>query len=191
MIVPTRLSRSAWMLIFANLIPIFGVMFLGWSVRSVLVLYWLENVIVGVFNIPKILISDGTTADRISTAIFFLVHFGGFTAIHGAFVFTLFKEPAGSSGAGMAAFYGFSLLSLFLSHLYSFKTNFIGKGEYLDRDPQTQMFIPYGRVVVMHLVVLFGGIMLTKFGSPMPALLLLIVLKTGIDLIAHKLEHSA
>lgn len=183
------LSKSALTLMLANLFPIVGVLALGWSVRSVLVLYWLENVTIWLFNIPKILMCEGTKAHRISTAMFFFVHFGGFTLIHGLFVFQLFKEPANHAGAAMGVFYGFSILSLFVSHLISFQTNFVGKKEYIGRDAQTQMFIPYGRVVVMHVVIIFGALMAQKYGSPLPALLLLIALKTTIDLVAHKWEH--
>ena len=48
---------------------------------------------------------------------------------------------------------------------------------------------PYGRVVVLHLTILFGGFGVQALGSPLWALLLLVVLKTGIDLAAHVREH--
>ena len=47
-------------LIVANLIPLVGVLFLGWSVWQILIIYWLENGIVGLFNILKMQKAEGT-----------------------------------------------------------------------------------------------------------------------------------
>jgi len=48
---------------------------------------------------------------------------------------------------------------------------------------------PYGRVVVLHMTVLFGGWIVMTLGSPLAALVLLVVLKTAADLRAHKAER--
>ena len=40
------LTPSAWVLIAANLIPVGGVLLLGWGVFDVLLLYWTENVVI-------------------------------------------------------------------------------------------------------------------------------------------------
>jgi hypothetical protein len=40
-------------LIAVNLIPLFGVLFFGWSLFSIMFLYWIENGIIGFFNILK------------------------------------------------------------------------------------------------------------------------------------------
>ena len=40
-------------LIVANAIPLFGVLFFGWNVWMILIVYWLENGIVGFFNVLK------------------------------------------------------------------------------------------------------------------------------------------
>jgi hypothetical protein len=105
----TSASRSVWALLIANAIPLVGVVFLGWSLWTILVLYWLENGIVGAWNIPRILLAEGSVLPdgsptlpmsrvlgstdsglgRAATAIFFTIHYGLFWAIHGAFVFAL------------------------------------------------------------------------------------------------------
>lgn len=56
----TATSRSAIVLLLANLIPLVGVVFFGWSLLTILVLYWLENGIVGLWNIPKIIMAQGS-----------------------------------------------------------------------------------------------------------------------------------
>ncbi len=51
--------NSVVVLVLANLVPVIGVLFLGWDVATILVLYWIENGIVGLLNIPKILLARG------------------------------------------------------------------------------------------------------------------------------------
>ena len=49
---------------------------------------------------------------------------------------------------------------------------------------------PYTRVIILHVVVLVGGFLVMLLGQPLPALVLLVVLKTGFDLRAHLAEHG-
>jgi hypothetical protein len=52
-------SRALVALIVANAIPLVGVLFLGWSLWTILVIYWLENGIVGFWNVPRMLLAGG------------------------------------------------------------------------------------------------------------------------------------
>ena len=57
-------------LIAVNLIPLFGVLFFGWSLFSIMFLYWIEKGIIGLFNVFKIALSRAPScclrpADRI------------------------------------------------------------------------------------------------------------------------------
>ena len=61
----TAFTRSAIVLVVANVIPIVGVLFFGWSLITILVLYWLENGIVGFWNIPKIALAQGPFIPRL------------------------------------------------------------------------------------------------------------------------------
>src|SRR4029079_10475578 len=85
-----------------NLVPLIGVLAWGWGVSTILVLYWVENGIVGLLNVPKILLAQGDgpaprafgastvgPASKAATAAFFVVHYGVFWVVHGIFVFTL------------------------------------------------------------------------------------------------------
>ena len=47
--IPVTLDVIA--LVVSNAIPIFGVCFLGWDVYTILLLFWSENLIAGVFNV--------------------------------------------------------------------------------------------------------------------------------------------
>jgi hypothetical protein len=48
---------------------------------------------------------------------------------------------------------------------------------------------PYGRVMVMHVVLLIGGWVVMLMRSPVPALALLVAIKTAVDLRAHRAER--
>jgi hypothetical protein len=99
----TSSTTSVVLLIAFNLVPLIGVLAWGWNVATLLVLYWVENGIVGVLNVPKMLLARGpgqtelgvvkltTTGpvSRVGQVLFFLVHYGMFWLVHGVFVFAL------------------------------------------------------------------------------------------------------
>ena len=209
--VPSSLSVA--LLIAVNLIPLFGVTFLGWGLFPIMVLYWLENGIIGLFNLPKIALASAPVGGlpysvpggpagsnplpgllgRGFLMFFFAFHYGMFWAVHGLFVFVLFGAPSSGTGDPFAVelpgWWTLAAASLFLSHGVSFVTNFLGKREYLAVSPQQQMGEPYSRVVVLHVTILAGGFLVEILGTPFAALVLLIVLKTAIDVRAHLKEH--
>ena len=179
------------------MIPLFGIFLFGWDAVTILVLYWLESVIIGGLNVVKILsvrISDTPSnlffLGNIFTACFFIVHFGMFTWGHGEFLKGMFGADSLLLGIREGGAIMWTALSFLMSHIFSMIINFYGKKEYLGRTPNAQMMQPYGRVFVMHLVVLFGGFLVQSFGAPILAVILLIILKTGIDLAAHSKEHK-
>lgn len=176
-------------LIAANLVPIFGVLFMGWDVGSILLLYWIESLVIGILNIPKILMAKGFIVLNIFNAAFFAVHFGGFSAGHGLFLKEMFEVDLSVKSILTWDPITIAAVSFFVSHFISMVINFFGRREYEKRTSSEQMFAPYGRVVVMHLTIIFGGILAQKFGAPAFALLVLIAIKTTIDLMAHNREH--
>lgn len=52
-------ESSKWSLILANLIPIYGVLVLGWKAFDIVIFYWLETIIIGLFNVIKIMMAEG------------------------------------------------------------------------------------------------------------------------------------
>ena len=155
-----------------------------------MLLYWAETVVIGLFNIPKLLTAGMGSQKGMShgcgalfITVFFVIHYGGFNFGHYLFLSQLFDLPEIDRNlvialAGLAASHGFSLL-----------VNWFGKREYAGRDASEQMLAPYGRVVVMHIAVLFGGALSLAFGTTAPALVLLVALKTAVDLYAHSRSH--
>lgn len=208
-------------LIVTNLVPLAGVVFWGWSTGEIILLYWVENIVVGLVNIPKIMACQGnitgkafepppngepTTSlgrsarDAINTgeanepavdpsmaawagfmniplAAFFTVHYGIFTLVHGVFVATLFL----GGNFNFDFFFGLSIAGLAAHHIFDFFWKFIGNGDFRKRGPDTQMFSPYGRIVVLHISILFGGFLIMGLGNPIFALVLFVLLKIGFE----------
>lgn len=193
----TLTSPSALVLIIANLIPIAGSVFLGWNLSDVMVLYWAESGVIGIFNICKIIVIGRWAA--LFAAPFFAGHFGGFMAVHFLFIYTIFIEQLQTGGEHSGDLTEVALLftslwpalaALFISHAYSFYSNFLGRREYLAKTVNNQMSEPYGRIMFMHLVLIIGGGLTMALGSPVPVLLAMIALKIFLDLRTHLKQHS-
>ncbi len=196
-----RVTPSLAALVLANAVPIFGVLFLGWTVFPLVLLYCLENVVVGAFNVAKLLMAQPREpaywVGKLILVPFFVVHFGGFTYVHGALVVAFFgpkgAQPFDLLTAVPAAIranqLGWGVLSLVISHGLSFYWNYLKNGEYQRASLNALMGQPYGRVIVLHLTVLFGGWVVMLLGSPLFALVLLVVLKTAADWRAHQAER--
>jgi hypothetical protein len=184
------LRLSIVSLFIANLFPLIGVFFFGWSVSTILIIYWSENVIIGFFNIIKMALAKGKqkskqTYPRFFLIGFFVVHFGIFTFGHAAFVFSFFGTDNPSFQTLLPA-----LLPLFISHGVSMFLHFIQNEEYKRVSYDRLFFQPYKRVVVMHLTIIFGAWVATAFHSPPLVLVVLIIIKIAVDIIFHKKEHT-
>lgn len=195
-------SPSAVFLIAVNLIPFYGVLFLGWTVFSIIFLYWFENIIIGVFNVAKmIFVSVKQPKENLAKLFvipFFLAHYGMFTAVHGVFVFALFGFPVFKGKAPNFDLVmtviknqrlGEAALFIFLSHAFSFFWNYLKKGESRKANLGLLLFSPYQRIVLLHITLLFGGFLLLALGSPVVGLCLFIFLKIVMDIKAHLKEH--
>ena len=208
-VVPARLPEPralpVLVLVGANLVPLAGVAVFGWSLFELVLIYWLENGVVGAYNLLRMGTARGgspTVPEKVFRGAFFTVHYGLFWAVHGAFVFSLFGHgfgapnglaqpfslPPGTAealGPGVAL----GVLSLVLSHGVSFAQNWIAGGE-RDRVGLDTLFSqPYARVVVLHFTILGGGFAAGYLGSPAWALLMMVALKIAVDVAAHRREH--
>src|SRR2546430_13940696 len=136
---------------------------------------------------------------KAGTIPFFIFHYGMFTTVHGVVVLTLFggvnrrgfPGPSTFLHAVQAAGLWPHALALAASHGVSFAFNYIGAGEYRTAALAKLMTRPYGRVMVLHVVILGGGFLVQALGAPLAAVAVLVVLKTGLDLGGHLREHAA
>lgn len=177
-------------LIAVNLLPLSGVLFFNWSVYEVLLLYWSENLIIGIFNLAKFwtLLRRRRDYKALLLGPFFTIHYGGFALGHYVFLRAFFGPESGTGGE-LSAMFTASFLALLASHGISFFVNFLGRREYERTTTNELMSAPYARVVVLHLTVLFGGFGVMALGEPWYALAILVLVKLGIDIAAHRREH--
>jgi hypothetical protein len=80
--------------------------------------------------------------------------------------------------------------ALFVSHGISFVYNYLIKAEYTKIKTDVLMFSPYGRIVIMHVAVIFGAFLTAVLGSPVGILIILVGLKTSLDVIFHLRQHE-
>lgn len=182
-----------------NLLPVVCAVTFGWSLLSLMLLYWAENVIVGIINVAKMAASAVGKGPKMGLALlfdapFFIVHYGLFCAVHGVLILVLFNgEPTQSvddplqlpavflQQVHIDKFFALNLALLTAFHLYRFVFEWLVPGEWRRTNPLVQMFAPYGRIFVVHIAVLLGGFLASFIGSPLIAVLILAILKTSLE----------
>lgn len=198
-----RFSPTVIALVAANLFPLYGVLALGWEVFPIMFLFWVENLILGGFNALKMLWAApqdrAKWLEKIFLVPFFSLHYGVFTLVHGVFVFGLFGGafrqgapfPAWSELARRIGeqYLGYAVLALVASHAFAFGYTYLWRGEYRTASLKELMQAPYGRVAVLHLALLGGGILVNAMHSPTAGLILLVVLKIIFDVRSHEKER--
>ncbi|MGE0596516.1 MAG: DUF6498-containing protein [Hyphomonadaceae bacterium] len=182
-----------------NAIPIVGVMFWGWSAFALILLYWLENVVVGVRTLLS-MAASGVTKGWLGLGLvfllpFFTLHYGLFTFVHGVFVMAMFggaemaqlnvDTPFGLAGVVSALFREHPNLLIGFAAIAAWQgVHFIvwlARGEAGRSDPITQMSAPYPRIITLHITIIFGGFLLMLLGWPVLGVLALAVMKTLFD----------
>jgi len=185
-------------LIIVNLIPVIGVLFFNWSLFAILFYFWLENGVIGLFNVFKIVAASIAQKQKNGAflAPFFVVHFGGFMAGHLFFLvfFFTFKnhEPFFEQFDGPLAQFWWLVATNFLGLLLGYTISFI---EFLHQSVKTVkleflFFSPYPRILIMHFTIIFGGIILLMFDTPVFALIVLILAKVVVDSLTNKIKFS-
>lgn len=209
----TLRQPSTISLIIANLFPLVGVIFFGWDTFLVVLLYWLENLIVGFYTILKIFFAyTENPLDRIFRifpAAFFTFHYGAFCGVHGLFILFLFgnkdAEPF-PQGDAWPCFFVFIqlfvnvirhlfeampkemlliLTALMISHGIGFVNNYLLNGAYLNATTKKLMNEPYPRMAVLHISIILGAFLIAAFGSPIGILIVLVILKTAFEISWH------
>ena len=216
---PSKLGAVVLALLI-NAVPLIGVLYFEWSAINVLVLYWFENLLIGFCTLIRLVMHRRWTRKRgywrhsnrlgiqvnnkpaemgligeYATGTF------GFTLGHGIFVgaiamivhqnypdqpmWQLSWAQVFRGAMAIAAFLGIEL-AIDLTRIRS--ASFASIRDYA----QARM----GRIIVLHLAIIFGMMGMAWSGSPMAVLYVLIGLKTLADLLgvatrgAPKIEDS-
>jgi hypothetical protein len=214
-----KFTLSLASLVAANLVPLAGVLFLGWDAAMIVLLYWTENLVIGFYHVLRIAIvrveHRRFHPGKLFAIPFFCVHFGGFCAVHGFFLLLFFKLgdgagafPSGTPWPGPLVFVQlltsviaqlwrshpqgmeWGVLCLFASHGVSFVQNFLLRGEYASLSMEDLMLRPYKRIAMLHVAIIAGGMPVMVLGSPIPLLCILVLLKICLDIRLHTKSHN-
>lgn len=199
------LSPSALILAAANVIPLAGVLYWGWDLFLLLFLYWTDTAIIGFWMIVQAMRVPTVGGSRVLTgfgALFITFHAGIFMAVHFLFLWSLFSGPWRARVHDGQGFIDVVVLQtgLWLPILVMFVTR--GLVTWFDLRKAyawvTSSTVPpapapnassrksaihafYARIVVMHLTILGGAFLAQAVGTIAP-LIILVALKTAIDL---------
>lgn len=202
----------------ANLVPLAGVLWFGWDASGLLILYWLENLVIGAFTVFRMLSARRFSA--VFPALFFLVHFGAFCAGHGLFILAFSGVEGVDEGGGLSdlkpdeewfgplvffqllggviarayahapAYFALPLVALIVSHGLSTFVHHWLRREDAHRKVGEIMTDPYRRIFLLHAAVIGGGVLSIHMGQPVAMLLVLVVLKIGLDVVLHRHAHA-
>jgi len=182
-------------LVCANLVPLLGVLFFGWDLAQIMLLFWAENAVIGCYALLKLAIIQRWGV--LLSWPLFIGHFGGFMAIHFLFVYHVFVRGAAADAepdipttlVTLFAPLRSAIAAMFVSHGVSFVANFLGRREYFGRTGLLQMIEPYRRVLVLHAALILGGLAVMALDQPVYALVILVAIKIAIDVRAHLHER--
>lgn len=187
-----------------------GILFFGWDWRSVILLYWLQNITVGLRTMIDMIrtrtptpANSNTqftfndrpvigTAEKPFLVVFFAFHYGIFTVVHGVFViliisgiFTGMFTGIFNGSTTQANEGSFDLIGLLIvwavGSIVQLVLAFLVPRDELP--PVTSLFLsPYPRILALHFTVLIGVFLILRFGWPPAAAILLVALQFFVDL---------
>lgn len=196
---PRRLGvRRLVLIVLLNLIPVAGVAFLGWDAGYILMLYWAENLVLGVMALIRIWTARGDgpgpqangVRGRLGLGCFFMVHYGIFCFGHGVFAAAMASDLAptavGDPGLWERTFgdrsFQIALLATAVIQMVVLVRDWWIAGRWRDGSPGAEMFKPYGRIVVLHVTIIIGAWGLAAINAPTAAVLVLCLMKLVLEL---------
>lgn len=89
-----RSAGTIGLLLAVNLVPLLLVTAGLWDLQRVIVLYWLENGVIGLWHILRMMTAQRSALLlRLLESGFFCIHYGIFFFVHGMFVMLMLKLP--------------------------------------------------------------------------------------------------
>lgn len=201
-----KLTTTDYMLILVNLVPVYGVWFEGWSAAQIFLVFCLETIIIGCFNVVKMLCvnffgSPGDTGTVVNSVLklgglfltaFFVVHYGFFVFVQTQIFFGVsgliksnsllnsYREIPEALGPD-----GQLVLLIFITY-YTLHNlhNFFLSGEYRRISMAKLMFQPYGRIFIQQVVVIAGA-MFIAMGFNTVFIMILVLVKLFFDLFVN------
>lgn len=181
-----------------NAMVIVGALVAGDGLGMLMWPYWIQSMVIGYYSVRRIqklqaFKTDGlqingqyvdpTPATQRSTWRFFIVHYGLFHLVYAVFLLGMIARPAAEPSAWAPLWLATAFVGFMVSHGHSHREHVASDLRHT-RNIGTLMFIPYVRIVPMHLTIIFGAMLGNGIG-----ILLFGALKTVADVAMHKIEH--
>ncbi|HSL82589.1 MAG TPA: DUF6498-containing protein, partial [Thermoanaerobaculia bacterium] len=190
-------------------VPATGYFGAGWSIGTLLLLYWIETILMTMVVAALIVLHrrrtrkaghwnssytvtttrGGKTTTRYGETTFlkgFLSVMVPFTAAHGLFVvmfaFLVFPQEVGPEAGVSFDALGNGLLAIGLFLLGGLLFDLPGLGERPFRWVESQVTRAQGRMIVTHLTIIFGAGAMAMFEAPLAFLAVFVALKSLVDL---------
>ena len=191
--IPLKITQATLAVIFAAF-PLLGVFLWGWSAREVILLYWAENLIIGFWQVLRMLsTSTSPFPGRLFLSAFFTFHYGFFCFGHGIFLLVLTQGDFSELTGGPAFLYREALDAVTRGTLLAIASNFFMNGvrfvrehligrQYLTKGLSELMREPYKHIIVVHLAILAAGFVTMLVPAALPLLALIVVGKLILDL---------
>jgi len=204
-ILKRHLTFSDILLIAANLVPAWGVWLMGWDAKQIFLVYCLETIIIGLYNILQMWLitlvkkedewSNGGSSTMVSGyffMLFFLIHYGFFVFIQT----TIFLNMSGIPSLRMGPLsiiefithptkylsgYAQWLLVFFIAaYGLGILKDFVINGAYREISLNEQMFTPYGRIIIQQFVVILGSFFI-MFGGGKVFIIIFVIVKILVE----------
>jgi hypothetical protein len=190
-------DRALWSIVASNVLAAVLAIALDWDVVELLWPFWIQSVVIGYYARRRMLLlqdfsveglkfgnrpATESPEDQRSAANFFAFHYGFFHC--GYFLYLMQRSAQQQFDFVDANLLVVVALAFVLAHRQSHREHVAAD---LAGRPNlgALMFMPYLRVVPMHLVILFGATQ----GGGVGTILLFTILKTLADIGMHKFEH--
>lgn len=199
-------------IIWANALFLLAMLLAGKaSALVILFAYFLETIIIGIFNFLKMLVTHFRSkkeklegeGNGIFLSFFFLFHYGFFVAVQSVFGFvffsfgnewSLFKEPFDlieNYGTLLRLEnMGFILASIFGVNLAYFYTNFWADEKYHEYKVGDLFMLPYVRIFIQQFVVILSGFFIVILSAGTVAAILLILFRLMVDLVVVSIKKN-
>lgn len=187
-----HLSTGLVLLVALNLVPLIGVLGWGWQSFDLIFLYWMENVVIGLFAAARVVVRPYhhplDCVFPLFLVPFFLVHYGMFCFAHGTLVVSLFGPDATDGSGLVSATLGVlespymlaALVALTMIQAADWIRDLRQRGVGAD-GVQDLMVKPYRRIVVLHITIIAAGLALAALDEPTAGLFILVLAKTASD----------
>ncbi len=177
-----KLKPAEWFVVLANLLPVVGVWFFGWSATEAFIVYALETLIIGAITVLKLGIAtiskskdtwynqgNSSQVSGLFFIFFFIIHYGLFALVQTSIFAGSANINPPNKGQTWFFFHWYEyinsdtalmLVGLGASHFLRSLVPFVREKRYIDQPMMLIMFQPYGRVFVQQFTIILGSMFL-------------------------------